>query len=244
MPYDAVIVGSGPNGLSAAITLAQAGRSVLVVEGADAIGGGLRSAELTLPGFIHDVCSAVHPLGVASPFFRSLDLEAYGLRWVYPPAALAHPLDDGSAILLTSSVADTAARLDADADAYRRLMGGLTSSWPDLIADVLGPLGIPRNPLAFARFGLLAMQPASALARRAFRGVRARALLAGLAAHSTLPLSAPFTSGFGLVLGLLGHVAGPAGEGDSWPVAEAAHNASQMHSPLASGPSAVRSGPE
>ena len=150
---DAVIVGAGPNGLAAAITLARAGRSVLVVEGKETIGGGTRSAELTLPGFVHDVCSAIHPLGVASPFFRDLPLADHGLEWVFPPAAIAHPLDDGSAILVQRSVAATAAQLGGDGAAYRRLMGPLAADWRNVLGEMLGPLRFPRHPLSMVRFG-------------------------------------------------------------------------------------------
>ncbi|NLF14271.1 MAG: NAD(P)/FAD-dependent oxidoreductase, partial [Anaerolineaceae bacterium] len=138
MTYDAVIVGAGPNGLAAAITLARAGKSVLVLEAKETIGGGTRSAELTLPGFVHDICSALHPLGVASPFFRDLPLADYGLEWVFPPASLAHPLDDDSAVLVEGSVAATAANLGPDAARYRRLMGPLVAGWQGLLGDVLG----------------------------------------------------------------------------------------------------------
>ena len=169
MSYDAVIVGAGPNGLAAGITLAQAGKPVLVLEAKETIGGGTRSAELTLPGFVHDICSALHPLGVASPFFRELPLAQYGLDWVFPPASLAHPLDDGTAVMLEGTVADTAANLGPDAAAYRRLMGPLVDGWRGLLDDVLGPLRFPANPLRMARFGMGALLPAATLARLVFR---------------------------------------------------------------------------
>jgi phytoene dehydrogenase-like protein len=220
--YDAVVVGSGPNGLAAAITLGQAGRSVLVIEARDTPGGGLRSAELTLPGFTHDVCSAIHPLGVASPFFRSLTLAPFGLEWIYPPAAVAHPLDDGTTVMLERSVEATAAQLGRDGRVYRRLMAGPTEHWRELMQEVLGPLRMPRHPWLYARFGLFAMQPAAWLARGLFKDERAQALFAGLAAHSMLPLSAPFTAAFGLMLGVLGHAVGwPVARGGSQRIADA-----------------------
>ncbi len=220
--YDAIVVGSGPNGLAAAITLGQAGRSVRVIEARDTPGGGLRSAELTLPGFTHDVCSAIHPLGVASPFLRSLPLASYGLEWISPPAAVAHPLDDGTAVMLERSVEATAAQLGRDGRVYRRLMGGPTEHWRELMQEVLGPLRMPRHPWLYTRFGLFAMQPAAWLARGLFRDERARALFAGLAAHSMLPLSAPFTAAFGLMLGVLGHAVGwPMARGGSQRIADA-----------------------
>ncbi|MEZ4767892.1 MAG: NAD(P)/FAD-dependent oxidoreductase [Caldilineales bacterium] len=211
--YDAVVVGSGPNGLAAAITLAQAGCSVLVIEGKETVGGGLRSQELTLPGFIHDPCSAVHPLGMASPFFRSLPLERFGLRWIQPDAPLAHPLDTGEAgaVLVERSLDATAARLGVDADRYRLLMEPLVESWEDLLGDILGPLRVPRHPLLYARFGASAVLPASALARNLFKAERARALLAGLACHSIIPLERPLSAAFGVTLGLLAH-------GVGWPI--------------------------
>ncbi|HEV8675703.1 MAG TPA: NAD(P)/FAD-dependent oxidoreductase [Methylomirabilota bacterium] len=207
--YDAVVVGAGPNGLAAAITVAAAGRSVLLLERADTVGGGTRSAALTLPGFVHDVCSAIHPLAVASPFFRTLPLAADGLAWIEPPVALAHPFDDEPPALLVRSVEATAATLGVDAGAYRRLMGPLVRTWPRLAGDVLRPLlGVPRHPLALARFGLRALRSARGLAERLFTGARARALLAGLAAHSMLPLETPGGAGVALVLGALGHAVG------------------------------------
>src|SRR5260370_23559942 len=150
--YDAVVVGSGPNGLAAAITIARQQRSVLVVEAETTLGGGARSAELTLPGFVHDLCSAIHPLGVASPFFRSVNLARHGLEWVHPPAPLAHPLDDGSAAVLERSLDETGHTLGPDADAYRRLMGPLVQSADALLQETLGPLRPPLHPILMARF--------------------------------------------------------------------------------------------
>ncbi len=211
--YDAVIVGSGPNGLAAAITLRRAGRSVLVIEARDTPGGGSRSAELTLPGFIHDVCSAIHPLGLASPFFRTLPLEQYGLEWIHPKAPLAHPLDDGTAALLERAIIETGASLGGDAEAYQRLMEPLTKDWEKVLDDILGPFPLPpRHLLATTRFGLLALQSAHGLIENRFKGKQARALFAGMSAHSILPLKRPISASFGLVLGMLGHAVG-------WPVA-------------------------
>lgn len=204
--YDAVIVGSGPNGLAAAIAIAHTGRRVLVLEANDAVGGGLATAELTLPGFRHDVFSAVHPFGAASPFFRRLPLERHGLEWVAPEAPFAHPLDDGHAVLAETSVAATATGLGADGDRYRRLLEPLVARWEDIAADVLRPLvGVPRHPVALAGFGALALMPARLLASAAFRTERARALLAGLAAHANLPLGRVATSAPMLVLAILAH---------------------------------------
>lgn len=211
--FDAIIVGAGPNGLAAAIVLAQAGWRVQVREACAAIGGGTRTAELTLPGFAHDVCSAIHPLSLASPFLRSLPLEKFGLEFIQPPAALAHPLEDGSAVLLEKSIAATSARLGADAGAYQRLMGFVTGEWEKIIEEFLGPLRPPKHPLAMAGFGLLAIQSAKGLAQLAFKGQRAQALFAGWAAHSIQPLENSPTAAFGLMLGMLGHAVG-------WPIAK------------------------
>jgi len=210
--YDAVIVGSGPNGLAAAITLARAGCSVLVCEANATIGGGTRSAELTLPGFVHDVCSAVHPLAAGSPFFKTLPLERFGLRWIQPEIALAHPLDDGSAACLHQDIDLTADRLCGDSRAYRRLMKPLVSHWENLANELLQPmLHLPRHPVTLAHFGILGLCPTTLLAKFLFKNEAARALFAGIAAHSFLPLEAPVSSAFGLVLGLAGHVVG-------WPI--------------------------
>ncbi len=213
MSYDAVVVGSGPNGLAAAITLAQAGKSVLVIEGKDCIGGGTRTLELTLPGFRHDICSAIHPAGFSSPFLRGLPLEQFGLEWIHSPAMLAHPLEDGSAIMLEKSVEATAEGLGIDAKAYRELFGRLSRAWPKVSEDLLGPLPIPpKHPFESAAFGLLALQPAAWLARWAFQRPRARALFAGQSAHAMLPLEKLTTAAFGLGMTLYGHVG-------SWPMA-------------------------
>src|SRR5205814_1416915 len=210
--YDAVVVGSGPNGLAAAITVARAGCSVLVCEANATIGGGARSAELTLPGFVHDVCSAVHPLAAGSPFFRTLPLHRFGLEWIEPEIPLAHPLDDGSAACLYKDVDFTEEQLGRDSRGYRRLMQPLARKWEDLAIEFLQPiLHLPRHPIALTRFGIAAICPATLLAKLLFKEEPARALFAGIAAHSFLPLEAPISSAFALVLGLAGHAVG-------WPI--------------------------
>lgn len=220
--FDAVIVGSGPNGLSAAVRLAAAGWSVLVVEAADSIGGGTRSAELTMPGFVHDVCAAVHALGMSSPALSADALGSHELEWVWPDVPLAHPLDGGRAGILHRSIADTATGLNDDRRAWRRLLEPLVDDWDDVVPQLLGPLLTPpRHPLLMARFGLKALQPASLVARR-FRTDEAAALFGGCAAHAMLPLSRPFTSGFGLMLAASAHVGGwPFAAGGSQAVADA-----------------------
>jgi phytoene dehydrogenase-like protein len=204
--YDAIVIGSGPNGLAAAITLARQQRSVLVVEAESTFGGGARSAALTLPGYVHDICSAIHPLGVASPFFRSVTLP--GLEWIQPPAPLAHPLDDGSAAVLERSLEATGHTLGPDADAYRRLMQPLVSGADALFAETLAPLRPPRHPLLMARFGLRALRSATGLAKAWFRGPHAKALFAGNAAHAILPLEQKLTAAVGLMLQVSGHAVG------------------------------------
>ena len=208
---DAVVVGAGPNGLAAAIELARAGRSVKVIERADDVGGGSRTAELTLPGFHHDVCSAVHPLAAGSPFLRGLGLERYGLELVAPQLDAAHPLDDGTAVAFRRSLTETAVGLGVDGGRYGRLLGPFADNWPELADAILGPPRIPRDPLLAARFGLLGALPGAVLARTLFSDVRTRALLAGMAAHAIRPLSAPGTGAFALVLLALGHAVG-------WPI--------------------------
>jgi phytoene dehydrogenase-like protein len=220
--YDAVIVGAGPNGLAAAITLARRGLGVLVVEAAATVGGGTRTKELTRPGFRHDVCAAVHPLGLASPFFQTVPLARYGVEWIQPPAPLAHPLDDGTAVVLERSVAATAAGLGRDGAAYRRLMAPLARDGAAIIAGILGPLRLVPRPLALARFGLPALLSARLLAASLFRDAPAQTLFAGMAAHGMLPLEAPPSASFGLVLGLLGHAVGwPLPRGGSQRIADA-----------------------
>ncbi|MGH2522070.1 MAG: phytoene desaturase family protein [Anaerolineales bacterium] len=223
MSYDAIVVGSGPNGLAAAITLARAGRSVLVLEAHATVGGGTRSAELTLPGFVHDVCSAIHPLGLSSPFFRALPLAEYGLEWVSPPASLAHPLDDGTAVMVERSVEQTSRALGRDGAAYRKLMSSSVANWDKLAVDLLGPLPLPpRHPIVFARFGLRALWPARGLAKAIFKEERARALFAGMAGHSMMPLDTPLTAAFGITLSLTAHAVGwPMARGGSQKIADA-----------------------
>jgi phytoene dehydrogenase-like protein len=210
--YDVAVIGSGPNGLAAAIVAAQRGRSVVVFEAGETIGGGLRSAELTRPGFVHDVCSSVHPMAVASPFFRSLPLAQHGLSWITPPASAAHPLDGGEAVMLWKDAERTADALGADRARYRRTIGALAGDWDSIEADILAPLGFPTHPVSFARFALPALLPATAYARLAFSTARARALFAGCAAHSIVPLTRAGTTAVGLVLAAAGHACG-------WPVA-------------------------
>jgi phytoene dehydrogenase-like protein len=210
--YDAVVVGSGPNGLSAAITLARAGCSVLVCEANATIGGGARSAELTLPGFLHDVCSAVHPLAASSPFFKILPLKRFGLTWIQPEIPLAHPLDEGSVACLHMDIDLTAEQLPGDSQAYRRIMKPLARNWEILANEFLQPmLHLPQHPFALARFGIPAICPAIFLSKFLFKHEPARALFGGIAAHSFLPLEAVASSAFALVLGLAGHVVG-------WPI--------------------------
>jgi phytoene dehydrogenase-like protein len=209
--YDAVVVGAGPNGLAAGIVLARAGLRVLVREGAQTPGGGARTEALTLPGFSHDVCSAVHPLGLGSPFFRTLPLAAHGLEWIQPPAAIVHPFDDGTAAVLERSTAAMQRHLGSDAPAWQALMDPFVTRWQDLLADAYGPLKVPRHPMLMARFGLAALPAASWLTRRLFRHRQARALFGGIAAHATLPLSRPPSAAPGMVLGIAGHA-------DGWPI--------------------------
>jgi phytoene dehydrogenase-like protein len=210
---DAVVVGAGPNGLAAAVELVRAGRSVLVVEARDTVGGGCRTAELTLPGFRHDVCSAIHPLGVASPFFRSIDLAARGVRWVHPDVPLAHPFEDGTAAVLPRSLGEAVRGLGPDGPGWERLFGPPVRSGDDLLVELLQPLRVPRHPFALARFGLDAVRSGAGLARSRFEGEPARALFCGMAAHSILPLERSPSAAFALVLGTLAHLVG-------WPMAE------------------------
>jgi phytoene dehydrogenase-like protein len=209
--YDAVVIGSGPNGLAAAITLAQAGKSVLVIEAAEKIGGGTCSAELTLPGFIHDVCSAVHPMAAGSPIFKAWPLAQHGLTWTDPPIPLAHPLDDGSAVILDRSIETTAGRLGADSRAYRRLFEPLTADFEKIVEDLLGPPRLPRHPINVLRFSWWAARSARGLVDALFHGEAARALIAGLAAHSFLPMEMQPSVAIGLVLAMAGHAVG-------WPI--------------------------
>jgi phytoene dehydrogenase-like protein len=209
---DAVVVGAGPNGLAAAVALAQAGLRTRVIEAHAEIGGGTRTAELTLPGFHHDVCSAVHPLGELSPYLSTLPLAEHGLRWAHPELSVAHPLDDGSCVVLGRSVAETARGLGKDARAYERLMNPFVRVGPALMADLLGPLRIPRHPFAMARFGFYGVRPARMLARGVFAEERARALFAGCAAHAILPFDKLLTGAVGLLFAFTGHLC-------DWPMA-------------------------
>lgn len=210
--YDAVVVGSGPNGLAAAVELARFGLATLVVEASSMIGGGVRTRELTLPGFWHDVCSTVHPLAAASPFFASLPLERFGLTWVHSPAPLAHVLADGRAVLLERSLDATLQQLGPDADAYRRLLEPFTKRFHELAPMVLAGLRWPDSPLLFARFGLSAVRSLEGLVRSEFRENKAGALLAGIAAHAMVPLDRAATASFALVLASAAHAVG-------WPIA-------------------------
>ncbi len=220
--YDAVVVGSGPNGLAAAISLARARKSVLVLEADETLGGGLRSAELTLPGYLHDVCAAVLPLTLGSPFLSTLPLQDFGLQLLQPRIPLAHPLEDGRAVVLDRSIERTTQGLGSDGAAYGRLMGPLVATSRPLLELLLGPLRWPSHPLTLARFGLSAILPATVLARLNFRQPPAQALLAGMSAHSILPLDRPASAAFGLVLGMLGHAVGwPIARGGSQRVADA-----------------------
>jgi phytoene dehydrogenase-like protein len=223
--FDAVVIGSGPNGLAAAVTLAQKGRSCLVVEQHAVIGGGTRSLQLTLPGFIHDVCSAIHPLGVASPFFRTLPLDQHGLEWVHPRVPLAHPFDDGPAAVLNHEVAATAHTFgdERDEKAYIRLMEPLVRAWPKLTHDALRPMvRLPRHPIALARFGLRGIQSAERLARRHFRGERAAGWFAGLAGHGIIPLEQTSSAAVALMLAAAGHAVGwPMPRGGAQSIADA-----------------------
>ena len=219
---DAVVVGAGPNGLAAAVVLARAGLSVLVLEAQETIGGGARTRELTLPGFHHDVCSAIHPMALVSPFFQQLPLADYGLEWRYSDIAIAHPLDDGTAGSLQHSVDATAAALGEDGPSYRRLMRPFAKHLSELFGEILGPIPlIPRHPFLLARFGLQGLRSAVSVAKR-FETDRARALFAGCAAHSFVPLQWAGSASFGLVLALAGHATGwPAARGGSEAITQA-----------------------
>ena len=219
--YDAIVIGSGPNGLSAAIRLAKQGISVKVYEASATIGGGMRTKELMQPGFHHDVCSAIHPLAASSPYLKHLPLDEYGLEWITPDFPVAHPMDDGPAVVMHHSISAMEEELGIDGAAYRAAMEPISNNWDTLTADFLGPLRFPKHPINLARFGLKALQPASLFQKR-FDQERAKALFAGLAAHSILPLNALVTSAIGLVLGAAGHAVGwPLPKGGSQSIAEA-----------------------
>ena len=221
---DAVVIGAGPNGLAAAIVLAQAGWSVELFEAGETVGGGARSAALTLPGFVHDVCSAIYPLTVGAPFMPSLPLERHGLRWIHPPFPLAHPFDDGTAAVLARGFAETGESFGEprDARAWERLFHPFSDRWMELAPDLLGPLGVPRHPFRMARFGLVGMRGAAGLAAGRFRGFRARGLFAGLAAHSFLPIEKAPSAAVGLMLGVTGHAVGwPQPEGGAQRIPDA-----------------------
>ncbi len=215
---DAVVVGSGPNGLAAAIALARGGASVLVVEAEHEVGGGTRSAELTLPGFTHDVCSAVHPFGVLSPFFRELPLAEHGLVWLRPSASVAHPMPDGPTVMLYRSLERTAGGLARDGPAWARLVGPFLKDPQALLVDAMAPLRLPAHPITMLRFGLRAALSANRLARLCFREEPARALFAGCAAHSVLPLTQPLTAALGVLFAITAHV-------EDWPVAQGGSHA-------------------
>jgi phytoene dehydrogenase-like protein len=212
MEFDAVIVGSGPNGLAAAIEIARAGHSVCVLEARDTVGGGARTAELTIPGYLHDVCSAVHPLGIGSPFFKTLPLEQHGLEWIHSPAEVAHPFDSGPAAILYRSIEQTGQTLGSDGPAYHKLFSSFVRNAETLVPEILAPpIHVPRHPFQLMRFGVLAMQSARGLVRRHFRAGRAGGLFVGIAAHSNMPLDGSPTAAFGLLLTILGHTQG-------WPI--------------------------
>ena len=224
----AVVVGAGPNGLVAAITLARVGWDVTVFEANARPGGGTRTEELTLPGVLHDVCSAIHPLAVGSPAFRAiaesdLPLRDHGLEWIQSPVPLAHPLDGGRAAVLHRSVEETADGLGPDAKAYRRLFGPFVDAGFDLTDGLLSPFTIPpKHPFTLARYGAVGVLPAYTVARRGFDTDEAQAMFAGLAGHSILSLKAPVTAGYGLMLGVLAHLVGwPLARGGSQQIADA-----------------------
>lgn len=222
--FDAVVVGAGPNGLTAAVELARRGFAVALYEAADTVGGGARTEELTLPGFRHDPCSAVHPLGVGSPAFQAMPLARYGLEWMHPELPMAHPFPDGTAAVLSRSVGETAMSLGSDdAGTYRRLVAPFLGKWDTMAADFLRTQwdGFPRDPVTYVRYGLLAAQPAALLARR-FRGDKAKGMIAGLAAHAIAPMTGLATSGIGLIFALAGHAVGwPVPQGGSQAISDA-----------------------
>ncbi len=209
--YDAVVVGAGPNGLAAAITLGRRFGAVLLLEAEKTVGGGTRSAALTLPGFVHDVCSTVQPLSLASPFFRQLNLQEYGLEWIHPEIPLAHPFEDGSAIYLHRSQKITADAMGPDGKAYKRLLQPFVDHQEELLSEVLQPLHFPENPLLLSRFAYHAMRSLRNIAEAEFQNARTRALFAGLAAHAMIPIERTATAAFAIVLAVLAH-------GVGWPI--------------------------
>ncbi|WP_091515909.1 phytoene desaturase family protein [Flexibacter flexilis] len=228
--YDAVIIGSGPNGLSAGIFLAQKGKNVLIIEASSTVGGGTGTKQLTLEGFQHDVCSAVHPMGYLSPYMRTLRLEEYGLEWIFPNASVAHPLDTGEVILLKKSVEETAEQLGADKDRYIRLMQPLAKHIDWLMEDSMRPLGMVKHPFFMAQFGLKALWPAQTFANFYFKEEKAKALFAGCAAHSILPFDKFFTAALGLVFLATGHAVNwPIAKGGSTAIAAAMRKCFEAH---------------
>jgi phytoene dehydrogenase-like protein len=228
--FDAIVVGAGPNGLGAAVALAREGYSVRVIEAAATIGGGTRSAALTLPGFLHDVCSAVHPMAVATPFFQSLPLAEHGLEWIQPPLPLAHPLDDGTAAVLVRSVDETAAGLGPDEKAYRKLMAPLFAGADSLFGELVGPFRFPKHPFLAGRFALRGLRSGVGLAENKFTSELAKALFAGLAGHSQLPLEMRPSAAVALMLGLAGHAVGwPLPKGGSQRIADALASLLRTH---------------
>lgn len=222
--YDVVVIGSGPNGLAAAIVALRCGLSTLVLEASATIGGGTRSAELTLPGFTHDVCSAVHPMAMASTFFRKLPLSSFGLKWIAPPSAAAHPLDRDRVVLLKNSLQKTAELLGPDRGRYLLTVGKISAHWKQIADDILGPIRLPSHPVSMAGFGMGALMPANLLAKIAFSSTEARALFAGCAAHSIIPFSKMGSSAIGLVLSAVAHVYGwPIPSGGSRSIGNALH---------------------
>ena len=220
--YDAAVVGSGPNGLAAAIKLAQAGYKVKIFEAKETIGGGMRSSQITLPGFIHDICSAIHPLGASSPFFETLPLNKYGLEWIFPPLSLAHPFDDGHAAVLTNSINETADSLGSDKKKYSELIKPLVENWDEIKYDILSPLKIPSHPILMGKFGFYALQSAEKFIHRYFSHIYAKSFFSGMAGHSEISLKNIITSGVGLVLTILGHKVGwPLPKGGSQKIADA-----------------------
>lgn len=222
MPQNAIVIGSGPNGLAAGITLAERGCGVVVYEAASKIGGGTRSSELTLPGFVHDVCSSVHPMALSSEFFRRHNFAEFGLRWVHPEAPLAHPFDDGSAILITRGLEESSEQFGEDAARVRAWLAPFVRRWTELAGEILRPAHLPRHPLLLAKFGRDAIFPADSAARRKFKTAKARAVFAGLAAHSAMPLSAWGSAAFGMLLWATCHAVGwPFAAGGSQAIAKA-----------------------